>query len=142
MLAQLEQILRGETPPPPIAQLLAIRLISVEPGEATFEMNVDGRYANPMGTLHGGILCDLADIAMGSSFASMLAPGESFTTLELKINFLKAVRTGRLRATGRVIKAGRTIGLIECDVLDEREDLVARASSTCMRLRSGEAAGR
>src|SRR5262249_59634437 len=71
-----------------------------------------------------------------------LDEGESFTTLELKINFLKPVRTGRLVATGRVVKTGHTVGLIECDVVDDKERLVARASSTCMTLRGGQAVGR
>ena len=73
-----------------------------------------------MGTVHGGILCDIADAAMGIAYASGLDEGETFTTLELKINFLKPVRTGRLTATGRIVKAGRTVGLVECDVTDEQ----------------------
>jgi uncharacterized protein (TIGR00369 family) len=95
-----------------------------------------------MGTLHGGILCDLADAAMGMAYASTLEEGETFTTLELKINFLKPVRSGRLVAVGRTVKTGRTVGLVECDVTDEKERLVARASSTCMTLRGEAAAGR
>jgi uncharacterized protein (TIGR00369 family) len=95
-----------------------------------------------MGTLHGGILCDIADAAMGMAYASTLGDGESFTTLELKINYLKPVRTGKLRATGRVVKGGRTVGLVECDVVDDRDHLVARASSTCMTLRGEQAKGR
>jgi len=106
------------------------------------ELVAEARHANPMGTLHGGILCDIADAAMGMAFASTLDEGETFTTLELKINFLKPVWTGRLVATGRVVKGGRTIGLVECDVVDEKERLVARASSTCMTLRGEEANGR
>jgi uncharacterized protein (TIGR00369 family) len=106
------------------------------------EFVAEARHANPMGTLHGGILCDIADAAMGMAFASTLDEGETFTTLELKINFLKPVRTGRLVATGRIVKGGRTIGLVECDVVDEKERLVARASSTCMTLRGEEAKGR
>jgi uncharacterized protein (TIGR00369 family) len=88
-----------------------------------------------MGTLHGGILCDVADAAMGMAFAATLDEGESFTTLELKINFLRPVRNGRLIATGRLVHAGRSIGFLECDVVDEKDELVARASSTCVRLR-------
>ena len=106
------------------------------------ELVAEARHANPMGTLHGGILCDIADAAMGMAFASTLDEGETFTTLELKINFLKPVWTGRLVATGRVVEGGRTIGLVECDVVDEKERLVARASSTCMTLRGEEANGR
>jgi uncharacterized protein (TIGR00369 family) len=95
-----------------------------------------------MGTLHGGVLCDIADAAMGMAYASTLGEGETFTTLELKINFMKPVWTGKLLATGRVVKNGRTIGLVECDIVDAADQLVARASSTCMTLRGGAAAGR
>ena len=70
----------------------------------------------------------------------MALGGETFTTLELKINFLKPVRTGRLTATGRLVKGGRTVGLVKCDVHDNKNRLVARASSTCMTLR-GEQGG-
>ena len=123
---------------PPVARTVGMRLVAVADGEATWELDVDPeRHANPMGTLHGGILCDLADAAMGVAYASLLEEGESFTTLELKINFVRATRGGRLRATGRVVRAGRTIGLVEADVVDEEERLVARASSTCMTLRPG-----
>ena len=95
-----------------------------------------------MGTLHGGVLCDIADAAMGMALASLLDEGESFTTLELKINFLRPFWSGRLRAVGRVVRPGRTISLAECDVLDDQERLVARASSTCMTLRGEAATGR
>ena len=106
------------------------------------EMDAGPQHANPMGTVHGGILCDLADAAMGMAYASTLDEGETFTTLELKINFLKPVRTGRLVATGRVVKGGHTVGLVECDVVDDKERLVARASSTCMTLRGEQGSGR
>jgi len=95
-----------------------------------------------MGTLHGGILCDIADAAMGIAYASNLAEGETFTTLELKINFLKPVWNAKLTAEGRVVKAGRTIGLTECDIVDQDGKLVACASSTCMTLRGADAQGR
>ncbi len=95
-----------------------------------------------MGTLHGGVLCDIADAAMGLAFASNLAEGESFTTLELKINFLRPVWRADLLAVGRVVKAGETVGLTECDVTDEEGRLVARASSTCMILRGPRREGR
>ena len=137
-----QMILRGEAPPPPIAALLGFTLTSVGAGEATIELKVDERLANPMGTLHGGVLGDIADAAMGMAWASTLGEGETFTTLELKINFLKPVWSGTLLARGRVVKAGRTIGLVECDVLDAQDRLVARASSTCMTLRGAQAEGR
>jgi uncharacterized protein (TIGR00369 family) len=129
-------------PAPPIARLVGWTMTALAPGRATMELDVDERLANPMGTLHGGVLCDLSDAAMGIAYASELERGESFTTLELKINFMKPVWRGRLRAVGKVVKRGRTVGLVECDVLDDRGSLVARASSTCMTLRGDVAKGR
>jgi uncharacterized protein (TIGR00369 family) len=117
-------------------------LVSSGHGVSVIELEATQRHANPMGTLHGGVLCDLADLAMGAAFASLLAEGESFTTLELKINFLKPIWHAHLRATGRVVRHGRTVGLIECDVVDETGSLVARSSSTCLILRDARAAGR
>jgi uncharacterized protein (TIGR00369 family) len=142
MLDDIRMMLSGEIAPPPIATLLGFRLTSVEPGEAVIAFEATARHANPMGTLHGGVLCDIADAAMGMAYATTLADGETFTTLELKINFLKPVWTGRLRASGRVVKAGKTVGLLECDITDEGNHLVARASSTCLTLRGPQAEGR
>ena len=139
LLDLIEAMLRGELPPPPVARLVGIRLTAISPGQAVMELEADERHANPMGTLHGGILCDVADAAMGMAYASNLLDGETFTTLELKINFLKPVRKAKLRAVGKVIRQGQTIGLVECDVLDEQEALVAHATSTCMTLRGKEA---
>jgi uncharacterized protein (TIGR00369 family) len=79
---------------------------------------------------------------MALAYATTIADGESFTTLELKINFLKPIWKASLTAEGKVVKRGRTIGLTECDVVDEKGSLVARASSTCMTLRGDDAAGR
>jgi uncharacterized protein (TIGR00369 family) len=138
----IHRLLRGEAPPPPVASLVGFRLTAAEAGRAVVAFEATGHHANPMGTLHGGILCDVADAAMGMAYASTLDADETFTTLELKINFLKPVRTGHLTATGRVVKAGRTVGLVECDVVDEKDHLVARASSTCMTLRGTDAVGR
>src|SRR3954471_570210 len=135
LLEQGEKILRGELSPPPIARLLGFVLKAIEPGRAVFEMAADERHHNPMGTLHGGVYCDLADAAMGYAYAATLTEGDSFTTVELKINFLRAVRQGRLTAEARVVKAGSALGYVECDVSDQDGRLVARASSTCMKLR-------
>jgi uncharacterized protein (TIGR00369 family) len=141
-LDSIRMIQRGEAPPPPVARLIGFTLTEVGPGRAVVALEADRRHANPMGTVHGGILCDIADAAMGIAYAATLDEGETFTTLELKINFLKPVRSGRLVATGRVVKGGRSVGLTECDVVDDKERLVARASSTCMTLRGEQAVGR
>jgi uncharacterized protein (TIGR00369 family) len=127
---------------PPIAKLLGFDITAVEPGRAVIELEAGERHANPMGTLHGGVLCDIADAAMGVAYASTLEPGESFTTLELKINFLKPVWRAKLQAVGKIVRRGRTVGMVECDVFDEQQELVARASSTCMTLRGEQAQGR
>jgi uncharacterized protein (TIGR00369 family) len=137
----LQRIVRGEVQVP-IQRLIGFSVAAVEPGRVTVELEADGRFANPMGTMHGGVLCDIADAAMGMAYASRLVEGESFTTLELKVNFLKPVWRSRLRAVGSVTKMGRTVGLVECEVTDETGSLVAKVSSTCMTLRGETAAGR
>jgi uncharacterized protein (TIGR00369 family) len=142
MLEVMQRMVRGEVPPPPIGKLLGMRLVEVAPGQARFELDADHRHSNPMGTLHGGILCDIADAAMGIAFASTLEEGDSFATLELKINFLKPVWTTKLTARGRVVKRGQTVGMAECDVTNSEGELVARASCTCMALRGEQARGR
>jgi uncharacterized protein (TIGR00369 family) len=128
--------------PAPIGKLLGFTIVRDEEGKAAIEFEATESHANPMGTLHGGVLCDLADATMGVAYRSTLAPGESFTTLELKINFLRPVWKAKLRAEARVVGGGRTVGLVECDVFDPRGRLVARASSTCLRLRGAAAQGR
>jgi uncharacterized protein (TIGR00369 family) len=142
MLQAAQAIVRGDVPQPPVGRLIGFNLVSIEPGNAVIELQATETHHNPMGTLHGGVLCDIADAAMGMAYASNLNDGESFTTLELKINFLKPVWNARLRAEGRVIKQGRTVGLVECDVTDETGSLVAHATSTCMTLRDQQAQGR
>ena len=131
----LEAMFRGEKPPPPVSQLLGLRLLSYTDGECVFEMEARPEHANPMGTLQGGVICALADAAMGMAYATTLGEGETFTTLELKTNYLRQVVEGTLTATGRVLHAGRTIGLTTCDVVDEQGRRVAHATSTCMTLR-------
>jgi len=128
--------------PPPVAELIGVGVQRIENGECVATMVAEERHSNPMGTIHGGILCDLADAAMGMAYYSTLEEGESFTTLELKINFLRPFWTGGLVARGRVASRGRTVGMTECDVEDDQGRLIARASSTCLTLRGEAAAGR
>src|SRR5688500_16031619 len=99
----VQKMMRGEHPRPPIGELIGMAIVEFGPNRAVFEMDTDKRHTNPMGTLHGGILCDIADGAMGMAWASELVEGETFTTLELKINFLKPIWNAHLRAEGRVI---------------------------------------
>jgi len=126
----------------PVGRLIGFETKEIADGHATVILAAGPQHANPMGTLHGGILCDIADAAMGIAFASTLAPEESFTTVELKINFFRPIWQAQLRAEGTVVQRGRTIGYVECDVTDEENRLVAKAASTCMVLRGEKSAGR
>jgi uncharacterized protein (TIGR00369 family) len=142
-LERAERMLRGEEPQAPVCRTVGFALVETSPGRAVFELHAGPQHFNPMGTLHGGVLCDVADGAMGMAFASTLGEGESFTTLELKINFLKPFRTGVLRAEGRVVKRGSTVGMCECDIVDPATNtLIARASCTQMALKGEQAKSR
>jgi uncharacterized protein (TIGR00369 family) len=135
MLEVAERIISGELDPPPVAKLIGFNLRSVDRGRAVLDMEAGPQHWNPMGGLHGGILCDLTDAAMGIAYASTLAEGESFATVELKINFLRPIKTGHLVAEGWVVGGGRTLGYTEAEVRDDDGNLVAKASSTCRTLR-------
>ena len=138
---QAQRICRGDSLPPPVARLIGFTLTSIAPRHARIAFEAGAQHANPMGTLHGGILCDIAGCRQGHGVCQHLGAGETFTTLELKINFLKPVWQAAA-AIGRVVQPGRTVGLVECDILDADEVLVARATSTCMTLRGDQARGR
>jgi uncharacterized protein (TIGR00369 family) len=112
----------------PVARLVGFEAKDIADGRATVVLAAGPQHANPMGTLHGGILCDIADAAMGMAFASTLAPDESFTTVELKINFFRPVRQAQLKAEGAVVQRGRTIGYVECTITDGGEP-IGRESS-------------
>ena len=133
---------RGDLPAPPVGALVGFDVEHAADGESRLTFEARPEHANPMGTLHGGVLCDVGDAAMGTAYASTLAADESFTTLELKVNYLRPVWDATLTATGRVVSGGRTVGLVECDVHDEEDRLVARLSSTCLTLRGEQASGR
>ena len=126
----------------PIAELIGFDVEEIGEGRAVASLRAGPQHANPMGTLHGGVLCDVADAAMGMAFASTLAPEESFTTISLGINFFRPVWEARLRAEARVVTRGKTVGYLECDVTDEDGKAVAKARSTCFILRGDRAKDR
>ena len=111
ILELAEKMMRGAAPPPPIGRLPGFVLKAIEPGRAVFEMEADERHHNPMGTLHGGIYCDLADAAMGYAYAATLGEGEAFTTVELKINFLRGRAAGEADRRGQGRQGGQRPGL-------------------------------
>jgi uncharacterized protein (TIGR00369 family) len=92
-----------------------------------------------MEIVHGGILCDLADAAMGVAMASALEEGETFSTLELQMNYLRPVRHGRLTAAAQLVRRGRTTSYLETEVVDAEGQLIARGSSCCVIKAAGEA---
>ena len=126
----------------PVADLIGFDITESAGGRSVATLQTGPQHANPMGTLHGGILCDLTDAAMGVAFASTLEPGQSFTTIELRINFFRPVWTANLTAEAIVIQRGRTTGYVECTVRDGSGKLVAKAASTCMVLAGERATGR
>jgi uncharacterized protein (TIGR00369 family) len=140
--AQPNFLERAKTNHVAVARLIGFEVKDITNGRATAILSAGPQHANPMGTLHGGILCDIADAAMGIAFASTLGEEESFTTVELKINFFRPVWQAELKAEGVVVQRGRTMGYIECTITDEQDRLVAKAVSTCMVLRGQNAAGR
>lgn len=119
---------------PPVARLIGFRITSIFGGEASGELKLRPHHIGPGGTVHGGILCDLADAAMGLAFASTLPGRQSAATVELKINFLRPVWRGRLLVSARVAHRGRRLGMVESEVSDEAGRLIAKASSTCIVL--------
>ena len=119
---------------PPIGETLDFALVEVEYGRAVFE-GVPGRHAyNPMGAVHGGYAATLLDSACGIAVASRLAHNQSFTTLELKVAYHKAMteKTGKVRAEGVVISMGRRVAFVEARLTDADETLLASATSTLL----------
>jgi uncharacterized protein (TIGR00369 family) len=129
--------------PPTIAKTLGFRLIEVGPGTATMELMADTEvHANPMGTIHGGVWCDMADAAIGTAHATILEEGDSFTSIDLQINFFRPAWNGRIRAVAKPVNVGRQISRYVCDILRDDDKLVAQVTSTVMTLRGDQSSGR
>ena len=109
---------------------LGIHLLHFGEGKATMSIDVGRKFHNPMGTLHGGIMTDLADACMGIATITTLGDDESFSTLELKMNFLRPVFEGKITAEARVLHRGKTIAMVEAVVRNEEGKDVARGSAT------------
>ena len=133
----LQKIIAGELPPPPISQTLDYSLLEAEEGRAVFGIRPAEIHYNPIGMVHGGVPCTLLDSAMACAIQTMLPLGVAYTTLELKVNIIKAIGkdTGLLRAEGKLIHAGRSTAVAEGRLTDEAGKLYAHATTTCMILR-------
>ena len=121
---------------PPIGRTLDFSLVEVERGRAVFEGTPDERHYNPMGGVHGGYAATLLDSACGIAVHSMLKPDQGFTTLELKVSYLRGMNdtTGPVRAEGRVVNIGRRVAFAEADIRDTGGRLMATATSTLLVL--------
>lgn len=136
----LRMVISGELPQPPMAHLMDIYLVEVENGKAVFASTPGEYHYNPLGTVHGGFGATLLDSAMGCAVHSTLNPGDQYTTLELKINFLRPLThtTGPVRGVGTIVHAGRTTALAEGRIEDEAGKIYAFATSTCLIRRKDE----
>jgi uncharacterized protein (TIGR00369 family) len=129
--------------PSPIAVTLGFNLIHIAVCEATIELDtVLSRHANPMGTIHGGVLCDLSDMAIGTAHATTLKDDESFTSVDLKINFFRPLWDAKIRGAAKVVHLGKTTSFYECQITREDGKLVAMVASTVMTLRGAKSEGR
>jgi len=130
----LRAIEGGQLPPPPVAQLIGLEVDQVSEGLVTFAFEPAEFHYNPLGTVHGGILTTVLDSAMGCAVHSRLRAGLSYTTLEVKVSFLRPVRvtTGRIRGEGKVVHLGGRIATAEAHLVDRDGELYAHATSTCL----------
>jgi uncharacterized protein (TIGR00369 family) len=133
-LGFLQAIIDGTLPQPPIGETLGFHLVEAEPGRAVFAGTPERRHYNPIGTVHGGFAAALLDSALGCAIFSTLKQGDTWTTLELKLNYVRAMttETGVVRAEGRVIHRGRSVATSEGDLKDAAGRLYAHATTTCM----------
>lgn len=136
-LELMQALVRGEVPPPPIAETLGFTLRDVEEGEVTFVLEPGEHLYNPLGSVHGGAYATLLDSACGCAVHSMLPEGVGYTSLDLTVKFLGTVRadTGTLLCRGTVTHLGRRTALAEATLRTEDDRLLATATSSCLILR-------
>jgi uncharacterized protein (TIGR00369 family) len=136
-LERMRQVIAGALPPPPIAQLMNIRLVDAAEGRAVFEGVPDEYHYNPIGMVHGGFAATLLDSAMGCAVHTTLPAGVAYTTLEFKINFVRPLTstTGAVKAIGTVLHGGRSTALAEGHLRSADGTLHAHATTTCLIFR-------
>ena len=137
-LEYLRKIVAGELPRPPIGALLNFTIVELSEGHAVFAVEPAEYHYNPIGIVHGGLAATLLDSAMGCAVHSMLPAGVGYTTLEVKVNFIRAMtaETGRVRCEGKLIHLGSRTATAEGRVLDEGGKLYAHGTTTCLIFRS------
>jgi uncharacterized protein (TIGR00369 family) len=135
-LQLLTEIMEGKLPAPPIQRAFDFRIVRIEQGYAVFSGTPRFEYYNPLGSVHGGYTATLLDSCMACAVHSMLEAGYSYTTLEIKINYVRAITsdTGEVRAEGRVISSGKRIATAEGRLFDLAGKLYAHGTTTCLIL--------
>lgn len=130
----LQAMAAGTLPGPPIAALFGLTIAEVEPGRVSFRVTPDESAYNPIGVVHGGLVCTLLDTVVGCAVQSTLPVGTGYTSIEIKVNYLRPVTvdSGELRAIGRVTKPGRRVAFADGEVLDGKGRPVATASSSLL----------
>lgn len=130
----LRAMMNGEIPSPPIAKLFGLRFHDVEVGKVRMSIVPDESHYNPLGMVHGGVMATVLDTAMGCSVQSTLPKGRGYTTLNISVNYVRAITiaTGELFAEGTVIHAGRTTALAQGRVVDAAGKLYATGETTCL----------
>ena len=130
----LAAIRDGRLPAPPIAKLLGFDIVEIEKGRVVFAGTPGPEHYNPIGSVHGGYAATLLDSCMACAVQSTLPTGQGYTTLEFKINFVRALTdaTGEVRAEGKVLAAGRRIATAEGRLVDGAGKLYAHATTTCL----------
>jgi uncharacterized protein (TIGR00369 family) len=138
-LEYLRAIARGELPGAPMAHLMGFWLLEIEEGRVVFEVEPAENHYNPIGTIHGGLACTLFDSAMGCAVHTTLPAGTGYTTIELKVNLLRAItaETGRLLCEGKTVHVGGRIATAEARLTDGAGRLYGHATTTCMIFREG-----
>ena len=133
-LEHIRAVLEGTLPPAPIAELFGFRIVAADVGEVTFTCTPDESAYNPIGTVHGGLVCTLLDSVLGCAVQTTLPQGTGYTSIEIKVNYLRAVHGdgGELTAHGWVTKPGRRVAFVDGDVRDAAGKVVATATGSCL----------
>jgi uncharacterized protein (TIGR00369 family) len=138
-LEQLQMLVEGELPRPPIMDTLGMTGFHAEHGRVVVEMPAETFHYNPLGGVHGGVISTLLDTAAACSVHSTLAVGEMYTSLDLTVKFLRPVTadSGLLTCEGTVLQRGRRTALAQAELTDSRGKVVAHAISSCMIFPAG-----
>ncbi|WP_233008419.1 PaaI family thioesterase [Rheinheimera faecalis] len=152
VLSYLQKLLAGELTaqdhitqlyPTAISQTLKFNILQVAAGEASLMLHTDPKlHGNQQGTVHGGLLAELADAAIGTAHSTLMQPNETFTSIDLRIQFFRPVWQDKLTAVAKPVQSGKTVTHYECMIYKDDGKVAAKASGIVMTLRGAQAKGR